>query len=166
MHDVDSILTSIFGLKQFRLQQREIVNDVLAGRDALVVMPTGAGKSLCYQLPAVALRGLTLIVSPLISLMTDQVRQMRALRIPAMMLCSGQSRDEQREVMARLRDGFRGLLYVAPERFSAPGFFSIITGASCRCWRSTRRTASASGDTISVPSICAWARFASNWAIR
>lgn len=127
MRDVDSILTSIFGLKQFRLQQREIVNDVLAHRDTLVVMPTGAGKSLCYQLPAVALRGLTLIVSPLISLMTDQVRQMRALRIPALMLCSGQSWDEQREVMARMRDGFRGLLYVAPERFSAPGFFSIIT---------------------------------------
>ncbi len=75
MRDVDSILTSIFGLEHFRLQQREIVNDVLAGRDALVVMPTGAGKSLCYQLPAVSLRGLTLIVSPLISLMTDQVRQ-------------------------------------------------------------------------------------------
>ena len=89
MRDVDSILTSIFGLEQFRLQQREIVNDVLAGRDALVVMPTGAGKSLCYQLPAVSLRGLTLIISPLISLMTDQVRQMRALRIPALMLCSG-----------------------------------------------------------------------------
>jgi ATP-dependent DNA helicase RecQ len=127
MSDVDSILTSIFGLENFRLQQREIVNDVLAGRDALVVMPTGAGKSLCFQLPAVALRGLTLIVSPLISLMTDQVRQMRALRIPAMMLCSGQSWDEQRTVMAKMRDGFRGLLYVAPERFSAPGFFSIIT---------------------------------------
>ena len=127
MRDVDSILTSIFGLEQFRLQQREIVNDVLAGRDALVVMPTGAGKSLCFQLPAVSLRGLTLIVSPLISLMTDQVRQMRALRIPAMMLCSGQTWDEQREVMARLRDGFRGLLYVAPERFNAPGFLSIIT---------------------------------------
>ena len=127
MHDADSILTSIFGLAEFRPQQREIVNDVLAGRDALVVMPTGAGKSLCYQLPAVVLRGLTLIVSPLISLMTDQVRQLRALRIPAMMLCSGQSRDEQREAMGRLRDGFRGLLYVAPERFSAPGFFSIIT---------------------------------------
>ena len=127
MRDVDSILTSIFGLEHFRLQQREIVNDVLAGRDALVVMPTGAGKSLCYQLPAVSLRGLTLIISPLISLMTDQVRQMRALRIPAMMLCSGQSWDEQREVMVKVREGFRGLLYVAPERFSAPGFFSIIT---------------------------------------
>jgi len=127
MRDVDSILTSIFGLESFRPQQREIVNDVLAGRDTLVVMPTGAGKSLCFQLPAVSLRGLTLIVSPLISLMTDQVRQLRTLRIPAMMLCSGQTWDEQREVMARMRDGFRGLLYVAPERFNAPGFLSIIT---------------------------------------
>jgi ATP-dependent DNA helicase RecQ len=127
MPDVDSILTSIFHLEHFRLQQREIVSDVLDGRDALVVMPTGAGKSLCFQLPAVSLRGLTLIVSPLISLMTDQVRQLRTLRIPAMMLCSGQTWDEQRAVMAKLRDGFRGLLYVAPERFNAPGFFSIIT---------------------------------------
>jgi len=128
MSDIDSILTSIFGLAEFRLQQREIVEDVLAGRDTLVVMPTGAGKSLCFQLPAVALKGLTLIISPLISLMTDQVRQLRALRIPAMMLCSGQTWDEQSAVMSRLRDGFRGLLYVAPERFSAPGFRSIITG--------------------------------------
>ncbi len=128
MSDVDSILTSIFGLERFRLQQREIVNDVLAGRDVLVVMPTGAGKSLCFQLPAVALKGLTLVISPLISLMTDQVRQLRALRIPAMMLSSGQTWDEQSGAMARLRDGFRGVLYVAPERFNAPGFLSIITG--------------------------------------
>jgi ATP-dependent DNA helicase RecQ len=128
MQDVESILTSIFGLERFRLQQREIVDDVLAGRDTLVVMPTGAGKSLCFQLPAVALRGLTLIISPLISLMTDQVRQLRTLRIPAMMLSSGQTWEEQREAMGRLRDGFRGLLYVAPERFNAPGFQSIIMG--------------------------------------
>src|SRR6266508_5632027 len=127
MHDPHSILTSIFGLEQFRPQQREVIRDVLAGRDTLVVMPTGAGKSLCYQLPATALRGLTLIVSPLISLMTDQVRQLRGLRIPARMLCSGQSREEQRAAITELREGFRGLFYVAPERFSAPGFLSIIT---------------------------------------
>jgi ATP-dependent DNA helicase RecQ len=127
MHDTNSILTSIFGLESFRPRQREIVADVLAGRDTLVVMPTGAGKSLCYQLPAVALRGLTLIVSPLISLMTDQVRQLRALRIPAMMVSSGQERDEQRANLAHLREGFRGLLFVAPERFGAPGFLSLIT---------------------------------------
>ncbi len=126
MHDPDSILTSIFGLEQFRPRQREIIHDVLAGRDTLVVMPTGAGKSLCYQLPATALRGLTLIVSPLISLMTDQLRQLRALRIPARMLCSNQSRDEQLAAMNALREGFRGLFYVAPERFSAPGFLSIL----------------------------------------
>jgi len=127
MHDVDSILSTIFHLPSFRPRQREIITDVLAGRDALVVMPTGAGKSLCYQLPAVALRGLTLIISPLISLMTDQVRQLRELRIPAMMLTSGQPWEEQRAVMDRMRDGFRGLLFVAPERFAAPGFQAIIT---------------------------------------
>jgi ATP-dependent DNA helicase RecQ len=127
MHDVDSILSTIFHLPSFRPRQREIITDVLGGRDALVVMPTGAGKSLCYQLPAVALRGLTLIISPLISLMTDQVRQLRELRIPAMMLTSGQPWEEQRAVMDRMRDGFRGLLFVAPERFAAPGFQSIIT---------------------------------------
>jgi ATP-dependent DNA helicase RecQ len=127
MHDVDSILSTIFHLPSFRPRQREIITDVLSGRDALVVMPTGAGKSLCYQLPAVALRGLTLIISPLISLMTDQVRQLRELRIPAMMLTSGQPWEEQRVVMDRMRDGFRGLLFVAPERFAAPGFQSIIT---------------------------------------
>ena len=127
MHDPHSILTSIFGLEQFRPRQREVIRDVLAGRDTLVVMPTGAGKSLCYQLPATALRGLTLIVSPLISLMTDQVRQLRALRIPARMLCSGQSREEQGAAIAELREGFRGLFYVAPERFAAPGFLSIVT---------------------------------------
>lgn len=127
MQSLDSILTGIFHLPSFRPQQREIISGVVSGRDSLVVMPTGAGKSLCYQLPAVALRGLTLIVSPLISLMSDQVRQMRALRIPAIMLSSAQPWEEQKAVMGRLRDGFRGLLYVAPERFSAPGFLSIIT---------------------------------------
>ncbi len=127
MHDVDSILSTIFHLPSFRPRQREIITDVLSGRDALVVMPTGAGKSLCYQLPAVALRGLTLIISPLISLMTDQVRQLRELRIPAMMLASSQPWEEQRAVMDRMRDGFRGLLFVAPERFAAPGFQAIIT---------------------------------------
>ncbi|MDR3764024.1 MAG: ATP-dependent DNA helicase [Acidobacteriota bacterium] len=127
MQSIDSILSEIFHLPSFRPQQREIVSDVVNGRDALVVMPTGAGKSLCYQLPAVALKGLTVIISPLISLMSDQVRQMRALRIPAIMLSSAQSWDEQKAAMGRLREGFRGLLYVAPERFSAPGFLSIIT---------------------------------------
>ncbi len=127
MHDVDSILSTIFHLPSFRPRQREIITDVLewprcAGGDA-----DRRGQEFCYQLPAVALRGLTLIISPLISLMTDQVRQLRELRIPAMMLTSGQPWEEQRAVMDRMRDGFRGLLFVAPERFAAPGFQSIIT---------------------------------------
>ena len=102
--------------------QREVIQDVLAGRDVLCVMPTGAGKSLCYQLPAVARGGLTIVVSPLISLMADQVRQLRDRSIRSAVLNSSQSSAEQRQVLQELREGFEGLLYVAPERFFAPGF--------------------------------------------
>jgi ATP-dependent DNA helicase RecQ len=126
MESIDQILQSIFRLQRFRPRQREIIEDVLAGNDVVCVMPTGAGKSLCFQLPAVAKRGLTLIVSPLISLMADQVRQLRKLRIPAMYLNSSLPGDEQRVVLNRLYQGFRGLLYIAPERFAAPSFQRLI----------------------------------------
>lgn len=85
-------------------------------------MPTGAGKSLCFQLPAIALRGLTIIVSPLISLMADQVAHLKARNIPALLLNSSQSTDEQRAVVKTVANGFSGLLYVAPERFSSNTF--------------------------------------------
>lgn len=126
MQNLEQVLQSVFRLQQFRPHQREIIEDVLRGRDVLAVMPTGAGKSLCFQLPAVAQRGLTLVISPLISLMADQVEQLHRLKIPAMLLNSSQNLDEQREVWRRLRDGFAGLLYVAPERFSAPSFQSLL----------------------------------------
>jgi ATP-dependent DNA helicase RecQ len=122
----DQVLQSVFGLQQFRPRQREIINDVIAGHDVVCVMPTGAGKSLCFQLPAVMLRGLTLVVSPLISLMADQVAQLRQHRIPAMLLNSSQSGDEQRQALAALYNGFRGLLYIAPERFAAPSFQNLL----------------------------------------
>ncbi len=92
---------------------------MLAGHDVVCVMPTGAGKSLCFQLPAVALGGLTVVVSPLIALMEDQVRQLRELGIPALRLNSSQTWEEQSRVLAQLRAGFAGLLYIAPERLSA-----------------------------------------------
>jgi ATP-dependent DNA helicase RecQ len=126
MSSPESILQSVFGLQQFRPQQREIIEDVLAGHDVVCVMPTGAGKSLCFQLPAVILKGLTLVVSPLISLMADQVTQLRRLRIPTMLLNSSQSGDEQRQTLAALHNGYRGLLYVAPERFAAPSFQNLL----------------------------------------
>lgn len=120
------ILKSRFGLPGFRPGQREVIDDVLAGRDVLCVMPTGAGKSLCYQLPAVANDGLTIVVSPLISLMADQVRQLADRGIEAMVLNSSQSIADQSGVVGRLQRGFRGLLYVAPERLFAAAFQPLL----------------------------------------
>lgn len=126
MYNPDQILRSMFRLEQFRPRQREIIDDVLKGNDVVCVMPTGAGKSLCFQLPAVMTRGLTVIVSPLISLMADQVRHLRALEIPTMLLNSSQEWEQQRQVLNRLNQGFAGLLYIAPERFSAPSFQRLL----------------------------------------
>lgn len=126
MVSLDHILHSVFGLKEFRPHQSDIISDVLAGHDVVCVMPTGAGKSLCFQLPAVACGGLTIIVSPLISLMADQVQHLRKLKIPALVLNSSQRVEEQRQVISRLYDGFSGLLYIAPERFSAPSFQRLM----------------------------------------
>lgn len=115
-------LQEVFGLEEFRPAQRSVIEDVLAGRDVLCVMPTGAGKSLCFQFPAAVSGGLTVVVSPLISLMEDQVQQLRDENIPAAFLNSSLPAGMQREVMAELADGFSGLLYVAPERLFAANF--------------------------------------------
>lgn len=123
---VTDCLQRRFGLTGFRLAQREVIDDVLGGKDVLCVMPTGAGKSLCYQLPAVVKGGLAIVVSPLISLMADQVRQLRERGIEAIVLNSGQTGREQGAVVGRLQRGFAGLLYVAPERFFAPTFQPIL----------------------------------------
>ncbi len=126
MPELREHLQSHFGLDDFRPAQREVIEEVLAGRDVLCVMPTGAGKSLCYQLPAVVQGGLTIVVSPLISLMADQVQQLRDEEIPAALLNSSLTPGMQREVINQLADGFEGLLYVAPERFAAPSFQSVL----------------------------------------
>src|SRR5208337_4342338 len=89
-------------------------------------MPTGAVKSLCFQLPALLLKGLTVVVSPLISLMADQVRQLQTLGVPVLLLNSSQPSSEQSQVLKRLNDGFTGLLYLAPERFAAPSFQRLL----------------------------------------
>jgi ATP-dependent DNA helicase RecQ len=125
--DLRERLVELFGLDDFRPAQREVIEDVLAGRDVLCVMPTGAGKSLCYQLPAAISGGLTIVVSPLISLMEDQVQQLRDEGIPAALLNSSLTPAMQRQALADLEAGFEGLLYVAPERFSAPNFQAVLS---------------------------------------
>src|SRR3982751_5139058 len=106
MPDLREQLVNLFGLDDFRPAQREVIEDVLAGRDVLCVMPTGAGKSLCYQLPAAVSQGLTIVVSPLISLMEDQVQQLRDEGIPAVLLNSALAPGERRAVMRQLEEGF------------------------------------------------------------
>jgi ATP-dependent DNA helicase RecQ len=126
MEDLRETLRDVFGLDEFRPGQREVIEEVLAGRDTLCVMPTGAGKSLCYQLPAVLQKGLTIVVSPLISLMEDQVQQLRDEGISATVLNSTLSPAHRRRVMAEVGAGFEGLLYVAPERFFAGDFAALM----------------------------------------
>jgi ATP-dependent DNA helicase RecQ len=122
-------LNETYGFADFRPGQEEIVAATLAGEDVLAVMPTGAGKSLCYQLPALARGGLTLVVSPLIALMRDQVAQLDALGISAAALNSASEPDERRRVAAGLRDRSLRLLYVAPERLLRDDTLETLRGA-------------------------------------
>src|SRR5207302_7773205 len=126
MPDLREQLQTLFGLDDFRPAQREVIEDVLAHRDVLCVMPTGAGKSLCYQLPAAVQKGLTVVISPLISLMEDQVQQLRDEGIAAALLNSSLSPSLQRQVMNELEAGFDGLLYVAPERLFNGSFNALL----------------------------------------
>ena len=115
-----------FGLAGFRPGQAEVISSVLSGRNTVVVMPTGAGKSLCYQLPAMLLPGVTLVVSPLIALMKDQVEQLTARGIPATFINSSLSELERAERMRRLRAREYKLVYVAPERLRSPSFLEVL----------------------------------------
>ncbi len=121
-----SMLSSVFGYDQFRGQQQLIVETLVQGGNALVLMPTGGGKSLCYQLPALLMSGTTIVVSPLIALMKDQVDTLRALDIRAEYLNSSLSIEAQREVERDLKGGQLSLLYVAPERLLSADFLAIL----------------------------------------
>jgi ATP-dependent DNA helicase RecQ len=116
-----------FGLQQFRPGQAAVVQAVMEGRNVVVVMPTGAGKSLCYQLPATLLPGLTLVISPLIALMKDQVEQLTARGISATYINSTLSDVERAERLRGVRERRYKLLYVAPERFRSPSFVEAIS---------------------------------------
>ncbi len=119
MEDIKTPLTllkSKFGYQQFRHQQEQIIQNVLDQKDVLVLMPTGGGKSLCYQIPALMQDGLTLVISPLIALMKDQVDALRVNGVAAAYLNSTQSTEEQREIVQMLQQGTLKMLYLAPER--------------------------------------------------
>jgi ATP-dependent DNA helicase RecQ len=120
------ILRDVFGYHEFRGEQQTIVEHVVAGGDALVLMPTGAGKSLCFQIPALLRPGVAIVISPLIALMQDQVDALCQLGVKAAFLNSSISADAAREVQGRLRLGELDLLYVAPERLLMPGFLALM----------------------------------------
>ena len=118
-------LRQYFGHSDFRRGQRKLIEAVLGGRDVLGVMPTGGGKSMCYQIPALCLGGTTLVISPLISLMKDQVAALTDAGVPAGYINSSLSGEELRDVYRRAYSGEYRLLYVAPERLGAPGFVKL-----------------------------------------
>ena len=126
--DAQEALRTYFGFESLRPGQDEVVQAILAGRDAMGIMPTGGGKSLCYQLPALCRPGLTVVVSPLIALMKDQVDALQERGIPAAAVNSSLGAEEYRQVMQALRRGELKILYVAPERFAQEGFMNLLLG--------------------------------------
>jgi ATP-dependent DNA helicase RecQ len=124
--DLRSLLKQVFGYEEFRPLQREIMQSTLEGRDTVAILPTGAGKSLCYQLPALVRRGLTVVISPLIALMKDQVDQLQAAGVAATFLNSSLDFATQRQRTEQVRAGQFKLLYVAPERLMLEDFFAQL----------------------------------------
>lgn len=121
-----TVLKDYFGHDTFRDLQEEAIDTILSGRDLLMVLPTGGGKSLCYQLPALVLSGVTIVVSPLLALMHDQVQALEAMGIKAAMLSSMQSQEEAKSIYRELFSGQLKLLYVSPERLSSDSFIQTL----------------------------------------
>ncbi len=126
MANVSEILRTIFGFDDFRPGQQEIVDTVIGGKNVLAIMPTGGGKSLCYQLPALARTGVVLVVSPLIALMRDQVRALQAVGVVAGALTSANTNEETQYVYDMLENGSLKLLYLAPERLGSSATYALL----------------------------------------
>lgn len=131
MADPNDLLHRVFGFPGFRPGQEEIVRAVLEGRNTLAIMPTGGGKSLCYQLPALCRDGVTVVISPLIALMRDQVRALRAAGVEAGALTSGNTDAETEDVFQAIDDGRLKLLYMAPERLASGAALHLLRRAKC-----------------------------------
>lgn len=127
--ETDRLLRQVWGFGEFRPGQAEVVDAVIAGRDVLAIMPTGGGKSLCYQLPALMRDGVTVVISPLIALMRDQVRALREAGVGAGALTSGNTEEETRDVYEALSAGRIRLLYMAPERLASGGTLGLLRRA-------------------------------------
>src|SRR5882757_5724284 len=121
-----SLLHKTFGFNSFRANQEAVCRAATDGRDVLLVMPTGAGKSLCYQLPAIARGGTALVISPLIALMDDQAAKLSALGLKVARIHSGLSREDSRQACRDYLDGTLNFLFIAPERMRVPGFPEML----------------------------------------
>ena len=124
--DLQKLLSDTFGFPAFRANQQAVCEAAVAGRDVMLVMPTGAGKSLCYQLPALARGGTALVISPLIALMDDQANKLTSLGLSVGRIHSGLDRGHSRQVCRQYLDGALQFLFIAPERFRVPGFGAML----------------------------------------
>ncbi|MCR4601499.1 MAG: DEAD/DEAH box helicase, partial [Clostridia bacterium] len=122
------ILKKYYGYPDFRPGQRELIGNIMAGRDVVGILPTGGGKSVCYQIPAIAMKGLALVISPLISLMKDQVDSLEKNGVRARFLNSSSSSEEYFDTVNLARRGQLDLLYVAPERLESDSFINTLSG--------------------------------------
>ncbi len=120
------MLQRVFGFARFRANQEAVCNAAIAGRDLLLVMPTGSGKSLCYQLPAIARGGTALVISPLIALMDDQAAKLTALGLRVARIHSGLERGVARQACVDYLQGALQFLFIAPERLRVPGFPEML----------------------------------------
>ena len=123
---IQKLLHTVFGVDRLRDGQQQVIDSVLEGRDTLAIMPTGSGKSLCYQIPAAMLPGATVVVSPLISLMKDQLQKMEEVGIDAAQVNSSLSRTEERAVLERIGGEFSDIVFCTPERLTSPDFLAVL----------------------------------------
>jgi ATP-dependent DNA helicase RecQ len=119
-------LNDYFGYSSFRKGQEDIIESVLNGKDTLAIMPTGGGKSICYQVPALLMDGITIVISPLISLMKDQVDALTSVGIPSTFINSSLSANELNERIGEVKAGVYKILYIAPERLESQYFRSLL----------------------------------------
>lgn len=124
--DLQKLLKKHFGFDKFRANQEAVCRSVTEGKDVLLVMPTGAGKSICYQIPGIARGGTTLVVSPLVALIEDQVARLQSLKFSAERIHAGRTREESRNVCQKYLNGSLDFLFIAPERLSVPGFLEFL----------------------------------------